>query len=135
MTNRLVIGIVSRLAMVLPLGRRGRSLSIAQRRPRVGRGRGRISPGGRARHGRVGLLRRVTRLLRMAVGSRGLGLRRVRGLLLHGHLLLLLVQERLLWLLRLLLLLLRFRALPEDLSLLSLLGQKATRAATATHEE
>ena len=124
--------------MVLPLGRRGRSLSIAQRRPRVRRGRGRISPGGgRARHGRVGLLRRVARLLRMAVGSRGLGLRRVRGLLLHGHLLLLLVQERLLWLLRLLrlLLLLRFRALPEDLSLLSLLGQKATRAATATHEE
>ena len=132
MTNRLVIGIVSRLAMVLPLGRRGRSLSIAQRRPRVRRGRGRISPGGRVRHGRVGLLRRVARLLRMAVGSRGLG--RVRGLLLHGHLLLLLVQERLLWLLRLLLLL-RFRALPEDLSLLSLLGQKATRAATATHEE
>ena len=121
--------------MVLPLGRRGRSLSIAQRRTRVRRGRGRISPGGRVRHGRVGLLRRVARLLRMAVGSRGLG--RVRGLLLHGHLLLLLVQERLLWLLRLLrlLLLLRFRALPEDLSLLSLLGQKATRAATATHEE
>ena len=57
-------------------------------------------------------------------------------MLLHGHLLLL-VHERLLCLLRLLRLLLglRFRALPEDLSLLSLLRQEATRAAAATHEE
>ena len=34
-----------------------------------------------------------------------------------------------------LLLLLRFRALPEDLSILSLLGQKATRAAATAYEE
>ena len=38
-------------------------------------------------------------------------------------------------LLRELLLLLRFGALPEDLSILSLLGQKATRAAATAYEE